>query len=263
MNAKLKLGIFITIYLLSMLAVGFIWIVSIQKQDVQRPRQLLIKILKPSAENFLIQEQDILNFVKDYYKKDWKKIPFHSLKVSGLETALESIQVVHHSEVYIDALENLHIDVYQRDPLYRVMSPEGDQYYVDVEGKKIPASGNYSARVPVVTGIATIFHGKDIWHKDNAYYKAAFDITNEIVKDPFVKSLIEQLEVDQNGEFILIPKIGYEKIEMGTAHEIYEKIDKLKFFYKEGLRYEGWNVYQTLNLRVKDQVIGVRNLNQS
>ncbi|NOT38201.1 MAG: hypothetical protein HOP11_12580 [Saprospiraceae bacterium] len=263
MNAKLKLGIFITLYLLSMIIVGIIWIRSIRLQDKLRPRQLIIKVFKPSVENLLIQEKDIHKYVQEFYKKDWRKIPLQSLKVSGLESALESIQVVHHSEVYFDALENLHIDVYQRDPLFRVMTPDGDQYYVDIEGKKIPASINYSARVPVVTGIETPFQGRDIWARSNSKFKDAFYVVNEISKDPFIKSLIEQLDIDSQGEITLVPKIGYEKIEMGNATEIFEKLDKLKFFYKEGLRYEGWNVYQTLNLKVKNQVVGVKNINQS
>ncbi len=263
MNAKLKLGIFIGLYLLAMIVIGIIWLRTIQMQDNQRPKQLMIKIHKPSVENLLIQEQDIIRRVRDFYKKDWKKIPLQQIKSSGLELELEKIQVVHHCEVYVDALENLHVDVYQRDPLFRVMTPQGDQYYVDVEGKKIPASMNYSARVPVVTGIEDGFLGVDIWKKENVEYRNAYNIVNEIIKDPFTKSLIEQVDREANGEFTLIPKIGYEKIQLGQPVDIFEKLDKLKFFYKEGLRYEGWNVYQTLNLKIKDQVVGVRNVNQS
>ncbi len=263
MNSKIKLGIFIALYLLIMLVIAFGWMRTIQLQDQVKPKKLIVKIFKPSAENLLIQEQDIAKCVKDFYKKDWRKIPLESLQASKLEASLEDLHVVHHAEVYIDALENYHVDIYQRDPLFRVMEMTGEQYYVDIEGKKIPASVNYSARVPVVTGIVQPLIGTDIWKKDNSSYRNVFNLVKEVVKDPFTKSLIEQIDVDTNGELTLVPKIGFEKISFGNAQEINEKLDKLKFFYKEGLRYEGWNVYQTLNLKVKDQVIGVRNLNQT
>ncbi|MCC6814961.1 MAG: hypothetical protein IT267_00950 [Saprospiraceae bacterium] len=263
MNTKLKLGILISIYLLTMIFVALIWMNTIQMQNAQKPKQLMVNIYKPSIENMMIQEQEIVKYVKEYFKKDWKKIPIEKLNVSGLESTLEKIQVVHHSEVYLDALENLHVDVYQRDPLFRVMTPFGDQFYIDVEGKKIPSSISYSARVPVVTGVESVFLGNDIWKKENAAYKDVFQVVNEITKDKFTRSLIEQIDLDHNGEFTLIPKIGYEKIEIGNSENMFEKLDKLRFFYQEGLRYQGWNVYQVLNLRVKDQIIGVKNINKS
>ncbi|MEP7196391.1 MAG: hypothetical protein ABI851_07700 [Saprospiraceae bacterium] len=263
MNSKIKLGIFAAVYLLLLTGVGLVWFRSIQLQDNLRPKKLMIQIFKPSVENLLIQEQDIARCINEFYQQDWKKIPIQFLRSSKLETKFEELHVVHHAEVYIDAMENLHVDIYQRDPLFRVMESNGSQYYVDVEGKKIPASMNYSARVPVVTGILQSMIGDDIWKKQNVSFRAVFQVVNQIAKDPFIKALIEQIDMDTNGELTLIPKIGFEKIQFGHAESIFEKLDKLKFFYKEGLRFEGWNVYQTLNLKVKDQVIGVKNLNQT
>ncbi|MEO6190099.1 MAG: hypothetical protein ABIO44_06775 [Saprospiraceae bacterium] len=263
MNTKVKLGIVIGLYMLIMLAIGANWMHMIYVQDHIHLNKLIVKIFKPSTENMLIQEKDIARCVREFYKRDWKKIPIQGLNSALLESTLERMHVIHHAEVYVDAMENLHVDVYQRDPLFRVMESTGDQFYVDSEGKKIPASMNYSARVPVVTGILQAWSGEDVWNKANTSYKIAFNVMKEIVKDPFINSLVEQVDMDSNGELTFIPKIGFEKIQFGKAELILEKLEKLKFFYKEGLRYEGWNVYQTLNLKVKDQVIGVKNLNKS
>lgn len=262
MNIKVKLGIFITLYLLVLAVISFSWMKTIRMQSEVKPRKLQVRIFKPSSENMLIREDEIARNVKFFYKKDWHQIPLEALQVSRLEAELEKLHVVHHAEVYMDAVENLHVDVYQRDPLFRVMGSDGEQYYVDIEGKKIPASENYSARVPVVTGILEGLAGNDIWGKANVNYRNAYRVITEISKDPFTRSLIEQVDLDAGGEMTLIPKIGFEKISFGHAEELDEKLDKLKFFYREGLRYEGWNVYKVLNLKVKDQVIGVRNTNQ-
>ena len=80
-------------------------------------------------------------------------MPVFALRATELEHFLELQPTVHHAEVYIDAMENLHVDMYQRDPLLRIVEAQGAQYYIDVEGRKIPNSNRYSARVPVVTGI--------------------------------------------------------------------------------------------------------------
>jgi len=50
---------------------------------------------------------------------------------------------------------------------------------------------------------------------------------------------------------------------IGSNENISEKLNKLKFFYQEGLRYEGWNVYQTIDLKNKDQVVCRKNQTES
>ncbi len=75
--------------------------------------------------------------------------------------------------------------------------------------------------------------------------------------------MIEQIDVLPNAEFVLVPKIGNEKILVGGNENISEKLNKLKFFYQEGLRYEGWNVYQTIDLKNKDQVVCRKNQTES
>ena len=57
--------------------------------------------------------------------------------------------------------------------------------------------------------------------------------------------------------------LGNEKILVGGNENISEKLNKLKFFYQEGLRYEGWNVYQTIDLKNKDQVVCRKNQTES
>lgn len=75
-------------------------------------------------------------------------------------------------------------------------------------------------------------------------------------KDTFANSLIEQIYLDENGEFTLIPKIGNERIFLGNSEILEDKLMRLKLFYKENMGRQGWNVYQLVNLKFKGQVIG-------
>jgi cell division protein FtsQ len=259
MNTKLKVGLVIGLYILTMLAVVFVWLNSIREQRIQKSGQLKILIIKPSGENQLLEEKDVRQAVASFYKKDWRKIPIYALRTSDLERYLESQAVIHHAEVFIDSKKNLHVEMYQRDPLMRVADILGNQFYIDVEGKRIPNSRNYSARVPVVTGISHPFKGHDIWQKENVEYRTVYQLAKEIVKEPFIRSLVEQIDFLPSGELVLVPKIGNEKIHFGGIDNINEKLEKLKFFYQEGLRYEGWNVYQTIDLKNKDQVVCRKN----
>lgn len=88
-----------------------------------------------------------------------------------------------------------------------------------------------------------------------------FGISKGLHEDPFTKSLVEQIYIDDQGQFSLVPKVGNEKIVIGKLNNLKDKLSRLKFFYQEGLRYEGWNVYQTIDFKNDDQVV-CKNLNQ-
>jgi cell division protein FtsQ len=245
-----------------MLFVAALWLNSIRLQRIQQSGQLKIQILKPKPENVLIDQKEIKENVLRYLKKDLRKIKSHALNLYGLEAKLESLPVVHHAEVYLDANQNLHIDVYQRDPLVRILEAQGDSYYLDAEGNKIPGSSRYSARVPVATGLSGQI-GKNSSIKGNqSELKNIFYLAQEIARDTFAQALVEQIDVQPSGDVVLIPKIGSEKIMFGKVEDVNEKLQKLHFFYQEGLRYEGWNVYQTIDLQNKDQVVCKRNVSQ-
>lgn len=253
------MGIGIAIYIFTMVMVSIVWLFAIRQQRLQKSGQLKIQILRPTSENILIDEKDIREAVLKFYKKDWRRIKTYALNTVGLESKLEALPVVHHAEIYLDANQNLHVDIFQRDPVLRILDLEGRQYYIDTEGNKIPCSSRYAARVPVATGLSghqgvrNVLKGNEL-HIKNIYYLAL-----EIAKNPFAQSLIEQIDVQASGDVVFVPKIGSEKILFGKVDHIQEKLDKLQFFYREGLRFEGWNVYSTIDLQNKDQVVCKKN----
>ncbi|MDQ3141325.1 MAG: hypothetical protein M3Q56_03655 [Bacteroidota bacterium] len=256
MNAKVK-GLFVIIFhLLILFGIALLWLNSIREQRSLHSNKVKIQIIKPSEENELITEKEIQNHLKLFYKRDYRKIKIRSLNTKELESYLNKLHVVRYANVYIDAGQNLRIDLYQRDPVVRVIDLLGNQFYIDAEGRKIPNSENYAARVPVATGIIAKMEGNDIWKKQNIHYQSAFKIAQRVAADPFTKSLIEQINLDFEGNFILIPKIGSEKIILGNIENLNDKLEKLKFFYKEGLRYKGWNVYEEIDLKNNNIVVG-------
>jgi cell division protein FtsQ len=61
-----------------------------------------------------------------------------------------------------------------------------------------------------------------------------------------------------SGDFVLVPQVGSHTIIFGSARsdeEVKEKMDKLKVFYQEGLPFEGWNKYETINLKFRNQIV--------
>jgi cell division protein FtsQ len=73
-----------------------------------------------------------------------------------------------------------------------------------------------------------------------------------------MQSLIGQIHLKKDGDFVLIPLVGGQKIIFGSAftdEEVREKFKKLKIFYKEAIPYEGWDKYEEISLKYKKQIV--------
>ena len=115
-------------------------------------------------------------------------------------------------------------------------------------------------RVPVATGSIESFTHNYLKEK-NSKLKDVFLLSKKISNDPFLHALVEQIHVKENGEFVLIPKVGREKIFFGYVDRMNEKFENLKIFYKNAIPREGWNKYKYFDLRWKDQVVSGLRIN--
>jgi cell division protein FtsQ len=82
-------------------------------------------------------------------------------------------------------------------------------------------------------------------------YKLASFITG----DSFWKSQIEQIYVNRNYDFELIPRVGSHVIELGKVEDLEEKFENLKILYLRGFNRIGWNKYEKISLKYKNQVV--------
>lgn len=256
MNKRMKGLVVITVNLFILLMICVLWMHSIREQRIQKSQTLQIKIHTVESDEQLLETRDVLVWFNEFYNKDVRKIPTYNLNLKKLEEYILSQSLVRKVDIYLDAKNSLHADIYQRSPLMRVLDISGSQYYLDEDGYRIPVSDKYSSRVLVATGQLAKIQGKRWVAKEKIYYSGLVKIAKAIRRDTFVRSLIEQIDMDGNGEFTLIPKVGKEKIFLGNSDLIEDKFERLKLFYKENMGRQGWNVYQLVNLKFKGQVIG-------
>jgi cell division protein FtsQ len=256
MNKRMKGLVVITVNLFILMMICGLWMHSIKEQRIQKSQSLQIKIFAGDADEQLLETKDVLSWFHEFYKGDVRKIPTYNLNLKRLEEYILSQSLVRKADIYLDAKNLLHADIYQRSPLMRVLDISGNQYYLDEDGYKIPVSNKYASRVLVATGQLARIEGKRWVAKEKIYYSSLVKIAKAIRNDTFVRSLVEQIDMDGNGEFTLIPKVGNEKIFLGNADLIEDKFERLKLFYKENMGRQGWNVYQLVNLKFKGQVIG-------
>lgn len=255
MTSAVKGLLIITSNLLVLMLIGFLWLSSIKEKRVERLKGHSIEIVSWSSSK-LLESKDVERWLHDFFKKDYRKIPIYKLHLKQLEDYMSKQALVDHVELYIDSKAKLHIKVEERKPLLRIHDVSGNQYYLDAEGYKIPISSQYASRVPVGTGYLISTDQHKLSKQQLLFYKSILNVSLAISQDSFMNALVEQIDQDENGEFTLIPKIGTEKIILGSAENIEDKLSRIKLFYRENMGRQGWNVYQSVNVKFKGQIIG-------
>ncbi len=164
-----------------------------------------------------------------------------------IEEVLSKNPFIEKADVYVSGNAKLTAQITQREPVLRVIS-EGQNFYLDSKGDRMPVSRNHTARVHVLTGPMAAAHAEDV-----------LELVLQIRQDELMNAFIEQLHFVAQGEIVLIPKVGSTQILFGKPERIAEKFENLKVFYSEVVAETGWYKYSTIDLRFRDQIICKKN----
>ena len=177
--------------------------------------------------------------------------------IEGLLTGVRELESV---EVFCTVDSVLHIEADQRDPLMRVITAYGNNYYIDKEGNVIPHSSVYTPRLIVVSGNVEVpdisIKGTSIMEQsENTLIKEAYKLARFIGDDKFWDSLVEQIYIDAGGEFEIVPRLGDHIIRFGKPYNYEWKFKILKTFYTETLASAGWDRYDEIDMRFEGQLV--------
>lgn len=167
------------------------------------------------------------------------------ISTKSLERELSKHPLIDEAECYKTPSGKVCVEVTQRIPILRVMSANGQNYYLDNKGTIMPPEAKCVAHRVIVTGnVEKSFAMKDL-------YKFGVFLHN----NKFWDAQIEQIHVlpDQNIE--LVPRVGDHLVYLGKLENFENKLARLKEFYKKGLNRVGWNKYSRINLEFSNQII--------
>jgi len=223
-------------------------------------------IVTNESENSFIDENIVGSYLND--RKDFViNQKLKDIRVVEIENALNAHPAIEKADVSVDINGRAEIKVTQRKPVVRIMNTQGESYYIDSNGKLMPLSDNYSARVPFANGL--IIEGYSSFYnysinkieEDTILNKLCvidnvFRVAEYVEKDSLLNSMIQQIHLNAKKEIELYATIGNHKIVFGNSDDISEKFKKLKMFYKDGLNsIDAWNKYSIINLKYKNQVV--------
>ena len=222
-------------------------------------------VIHVNGENAFLTEDEL------YVRLRRKGFVFDGQQQAALQTArieqfIAAMTEVKHVKVFTKLGNSWKIEVELRRPIARIFNALNETFYLDEDGVVMKSSTLHTARVVVVTGhladrissvsVPEIINNPTL--KSSRKLDDVYRISNYVCKDPFLQSLIGQIHLKKNGDFVLIPLIGDQKIIFGTAYtdeEVREKFKKLKIFYKEAIPFEGWEKYEEISLKYDKQIV--------
>ncbi len=241
---------------------GFAWLISlagvvvllgfinVKKQTVKCTD---VKIIIPGADNFIEREE-----IDEILKQDQGVLlgrNLENINIHQIEKKLQSNPYIGFAKVYVDMDGVLHIEVKQRQPIVRILNENGQDFYIDNDGLKMPISSNFTANVLVATGYISEVFGSRVDTLHTQLARDLYKTAQYIKKDTLWDSQIEQIVVDQKNDITLIPRVGNQRIILGNADSLEKKMKNLLLFYKKAMPQVGWDTYKTINIKYTNQIV--------
>lgn len=216
-----------------------------------------VKILIPGADNFIEREE--IDAILKQSEGVLKGRNLANINLQDMERRIIANPYIADAKVYADMEGVIHIEISQRQPLLRVINSGGQDYYIDRDGLKMPVSPNFTADVVVANGkIMEHFGGK----VDTLITKVAADLYRTALflkKDTLWDAQIEQIFVTDKDDIELVPRVGNQRIILGSADSLEKKMTNLLIFYKKAMPLVGWDTYKTINIKYTNQIVCERN----
>jgi len=240
---KLKRVLKYLMLFILILSLGFLYSFSNMKNGQRTIQKIQVEF--ESGENLFLTHSMVnkLLIQNDSSVQNQAKsvIDLYSLEQQVLENPyIEKVSL------YVSIDGTLNSVIKQRTPIARVIGGSG-VYYIDAQGVKVPLSENYSARVPLITGI-----------KKEQDLKEVYQLLQKIVADDFLKKEIVGIHFDQSNDCLFAVRSGNYKIEFGQLKEMDQKFRKMKAFYNKAFSDSTIQTYKTINIKYHNQVVGVK-----
>ncbi len=235
--------------LIGLVLLGYILLASFffhnrKEEGVCRDLQIIVK---DSLDKHFVTEADVIEQLKRSGLNPVKK-EMHAINTEKIEQELMKNEMISRIEVYKTPSNRIKLEIAQKIPIMRVIGAYGS-FYIDNKGSTMPVSRRYTALLPVASGYVE----KD-FAKGELFKFALF-----LQENDFWNNQIEQIYVRSEQEVELIPRVGNHRIVLGSFDGFEEKLANLQIFYDQVIPRMGWNKYNTINLKFKNQIVCTKN----
>jgi cell division protein FtsQ len=251
---KLKKILTVSVWFILASGVVVLLVAAMSKKNTERIRGVEIKI-SGIQNNYFIDKSEVLKILEKVNGKKLEKVAANSLNLTAMESQLLKNDWIKKAELFFDNNKVLQVKITEREPIARIFTISGASFYIDSSLSRLPLSDKFSARLPVFTSFPT--EVRVLKKRDSVLLAEVKTLSEYINSHPFWMAQIDQIDISSQGDFEMIPKLGNQLIRFGDVSNYEQKFNKLLAFYQQVETHIGWNKYAVLDIRFKNQVVGV------
>ncbi|PQJ21117.1 cell division protein FtsQ/DivIB [Tenacibaculum sp. SG-28] len=219
---------------------GFLYGFTKERNEAKKVKNSVVQFAE-GANNFLTHKA--VNKLLIQNQKNVQNQPKSVVDLHSLETVVSNNPYVEKAAVFLTIDGVLKTFIKQRTAIARLVHKDSS-FYVDKFEASMPLSANYSARVPLVSGVKCAEEINEL-----------IRLIEVIAKDDFFVKEIIAIEKTPQKEYVFTVRTGNYKILFGTFTGATQKLRKLKAFYNKALKDGTINRYKEINLKYHDQVV--------
>ncbi len=182
------------------------------------------------------------------YGKKLKGEQLERIDLRKLEDYLSNFSNFESVECSFNPDSRLRITITPIKAEVRVFTDRGRSFYINRYGKRINADAEFYIDVPVL--IAP--------EKYDNLIPAALSVIRYTGGDAELSPLIAAYKIDGPNDFIIIPRLQGHVINFGDSTRLDEKKAAILATYRNVLPAKGWNTYDTISVKFKNQIVASR-----
>ncbi len=200
-------------------------------------------LLMDEAGTSFISEPEIQRLLAQYGVR-LKGKALDRIDYEAVERIVKRHKLVERAECYACPSDVVCISIWQHVPVLRLINSNSG-CYVDINGKKAGLSSLTAADVMVASG--SVHDSSTVM----SLHKMALLLRNK----PEWDAMVEQVYVEPDGEWIVIPRVADVKVEFGRPVNMETKLNRMVVFMRDYLPKMGWNTYSVINLKYDNQIV--------
>ena len=207
------------------------------------------KKYKIISDSTFVPKDKIVSILDNYFTKESLNINFNDL-----EKKIKSNPHIKKVTLYKDLTGNLNVIINQFQPIARIVHENKSIKYFDIDGEIFPTSLGYSHRVLLIFLTSKInFLNNNL--NNTEFGVDLLNMVKYIESDKFLSKIVSEIEVDNFKNIIIRPQISKQKIIFGYPDDLVNKFRKIKIFYEDIAPAKGWNTYNSVNVKYRNQII--------
>ncbi len=224
---------------LLIISITALYAFSVERSTQRNIRGISLEFV---GENDMFVTQEMVNKLLIQNYGSLKNLPKEKVVLNTIEEVIETNEMVKNAQVYLTVKGELKSKIEQRQPIGRV---EGNsKFYLDKEGRPMPLSRIYSARVPIITGKIT---GKSL--------EDVFVILKYINEDDFLRKNVIGIHIEEEEKYQLKFRLESFVVNLGDVEDLEMKFSNFKAFYAKATRDKTLDNYQIVSLEFNNQVV--------